>query len=106
MAENRIKEPERWQLRHAAGCYWLLDMRQGLENRKPPLSLNQVGAEIWDFLQQGLEEEAVAEQMSSRYQIDKESALADVRGFLAGLEAQGVAVGQVLYCGGGTVEKI
>lgn len=92
MAEKRIKEPERWQLRHAAGSYWLLDMMQGLENRKPPLSLNQVGAEIWRSLQQGMKEEAVAEQMSSRYQIDRESALADVRGFLAGLEAQGIVI--------------
>lgn len=92
MAERKIKEPERWQLRHAAGGYWLLDMMQGPENRKPPLSLNQVGAEIWSFLQQGMKEEAVAEQMSSRYQIARESALTDVRGFLAGLEAQGIVI--------------
>lgn len=93
MAEKRIKEPERWQLRHAAGCYWLLDMMQGPENRKPPLSLNQAGAEIWSLLQRGMTEEAAAELMSSRYQVDRESALADVRGFLAGLAAQGVAIG-------------
>ncbi|MDE6640677.1 MAG: PqqD family protein [Acetatifactor sp.] len=93
MEEKRIKEPERWQLRHAAGCYWLLDMMQGPENRKPPLSLNQAGAEIWKLLQQGMKEEAVAEQMSSRYRIDRESALTDVRGFLAGLEAQGIVIG-------------
>lgn len=92
MAENRIKEPKRWQLRHAAGSYWLLDMMQGPDDRKPPLSLNQVGAEIWECLQQGMKEEAVAEQMSSRYQIDRESALEDVRGFLAGLEAKGIAI--------------
>lgn len=93
MAENRSKEPERWQLRHAAGSWWLLDMMQGPGNRKPPLSLNQAGAELWRLLQQGMNEEAAAEQMSSRYQIDRESALADVRGFLAGLKAQGVVIG-------------
>ncbi|MCM1056208.1 MAG: PqqD family protein [Firmicutes bacterium] len=94
MAENRIKEPERWQLRHAAGTYWLLDMMQEPGSRRPPLSLNQVGAEIWGFLQQGMQEEAAAEQLSSRYQIHRETALADVRGFLAGLEAQGVVIGK------------
>lgn len=93
MAERRLKEPERWQLRHAAGSWWLLDMEQGPEDWRPPLSLNQAGAEIWDHLQQGMGEEAVAEQMSRRYQIDRESALADVRDFLAGLEAQGVVIG-------------
>ncbi|MCM1191379.1 MAG: PqqD family protein [Butyrivibrio sp.] len=92
MAENRIKEPGRWQLRHAAGSYWLLDMLQGPESRKPPFSMNQAGAEIWGFLQQGMREEAVAEQLSSRYQIERERALADVRGFVAGLEAQGVVI--------------
>lgn len=92
MAENRIKEAERWQLRHAAGGYWLLDMMQEPENRKPPLSLNQVGAEIWEYLRQGMKEEDAADMLCDRYQIDRKSALADVRGFLAGLEAQGVVV--------------
>lgn len=92
MAESRIKEPERWQLRHAAGSYWLLDMKQGQKDRKGPLSLNQAGAEIWRLLQQGMEEEAVADEMHRRYQIDRESAMEDVRGFLAGLEAQGIVI--------------
>lgn len=92
MAGNRVMDKEQWQLRHAAGSYWLLDMKQGPENRKSPLSLNQAGAEIWNLFEQGLDEEAVAEQMSSRYQIDRESALEDVRGFLAGLEAQGIII--------------
>lgn len=92
MTEKRIKEQGRWQLRHAAGSYWLLDMKQGPENRKAPLSLNQVGAELWNLFQQGMGEEAAADMLCSRYQIDRESALEDVRGFLAGLEAQGIAI--------------
>ena len=92
MAERRIREPERWQLRHAAGSYWLLDMKQGPGDRKSPLSLNQAGAEIWNLIQQGMKEEAVADEMCCRYQIDRESAMDDVRGFLAGLEAQGIII--------------
>lgn len=92
MAGISIMDKERWQLRHAAGSYWLLDMKQEPENRKSPLSLNQAGAEIWNLFQQGLDEEAVAEQMSLRYQIDRESALEDVRGFLAGLKVQGIVI--------------
>lgn len=94
MSKNRIKEPERWQLRYAAGSYWLLDMKRGNENRRTPLSLNQAGAEIWRLLQQGTEEEAAAELLCLQYRIDRESALEDVRGFLAGLKSQGILIEQ------------
>ncbi len=94
MSKNRIKEPERWQLRYAAGSYWLLDMKRGNENRRPPLSLNQAGAELWRLLQQGTEEEAAAELLCLQYRIDRESALEDVRGFLAGLKSQGILIEQ------------
>lgn len=94
MSKNRIKEPERWQLRYAAGSYWLLDMKKGNENRRTPLSLNQAGAELWRLLQQGTEEEAAAELLCLQYRIDRESALEDVRGFLAGLKSQGILIEQ------------
>ncbi len=93
MAEKRILERERWQLRHAAGSYWLLDMKQGPENWRPPLSLNRAGAELWELLEQGIEEEAAADMLCSRYRLDRESALKDVRDFLTGLETQGIVGG-------------
>lgn len=92
VAGVRMIEQGRWQLRHAAGSYWLLDMKQGPESRKSPLSLNQVGAELWNLFQQGAEEEAAVDMLCCQYQIDRDSALEDVRGFLAGLEAQGIAI--------------
>lgn len=87
MTQN--KEQERWQLRYAAGSYWLLDMKRG-EGRRAPLSLNQAGAELWRLFQQGADEEAAADMLCRQYRIDRDSALEDVRGFLAGLKAQGV----------------
>lgn len=93
MAERRILERERWQLRHAAGAYWLLDMEQGTGSRKTPLSLNAAGAELWELLIGGVEEEAAADMLCSRYQLDRQSALRDVRDFIAGLEAQGIEIG-------------
>lgn len=92
MAEKRIREQERWQLRHAAGSYWLLDMEQGLDVRKGPLSLNQAGADLWELLQRGTEEEAAADMLCRRYQLDRERALEDVRQFFSGLEARGIVV--------------
>lgn len=92
MAEGGIREPERWQLRHAAGSWWLLDMMQEPGSWRPPLSLNRAGAEIWEYLQQGMKEEDAAEELCSRYGLDRAEALADVRGFLAALEARGIVI--------------
>lgn len=92
MAESRIREPERWQLRHAAGSWWLLDMMQEPGSWRPPLSLNRAGAEIWECLQQGMKGEDAAGLLCGRYGLDRAEALADVRGFLEALEAQGVVI--------------
>ena len=94
MSKNRIKEQERWQLRYAAGSYWLLDMKRGNENRRAPLTLNQAGADLWRLLQHGTEEEAAADLLCLQYQIDRESALEDVREFFAGLKSQGILIEQ------------
>lgn len=93
MAERRILERERWQLRHAAGTYWLLDMEQRAGSRKTPLSLNEAGAELWELLSDGVEEEAAADVLCDRYQLDQESALRDVKDFIVGLETQGIKIG-------------
>ena len=41
------KQSERYQIRQAAGMYWLLDMEQpGIPYRQPVL-LNETGAAFW-----------------------------------------------------------
>lgn len=92
MAEKRIRDGGRWQLRHAAGSYWLLDMKQEYAGQRPPLSLNQAGAELWKLFQKGAGDEEAAEMLCRLYQIDGESAREDVEGFLAALEKQGIII--------------
>ena len=53
---------ERYQLRHAAGCYWLLDMEQSGKDYIGPIVLNESGAEIWNRLQAGGTIDQVAEE--------------------------------------------
>ena len=43
----------RFQLRHAAGIYWLLDMEQEIGTYKKPLPMNEAGAEIFKLMQEG-----------------------------------------------------
>ncbi len=92
MAENRIKDGERWQLRHAAGSYWLLDMEQEHAGQRPPLSLNQAGAELWRLFRKGAESGEAADMLCRLYQIDRESAQEDVGEFLAALQKQGIVI--------------
>ena len=50
-----------YQLRHAAGRYWLLDMQQeGLDYRKPVV-LNECAAFIWKRNDQGEPQEQIAQ---------------------------------------------
>ena len=52
-------------LRQAAGSYWLLDIRQPGYPYRPPLKLNESGAEIWRMLCEGKTEEEMASRLSA-----------------------------------------
>lgn len=80
----------RYQMRKAAGGYWLLDMGQTGLVYKNPISLNETGAAIWELLEDGKSPEQIAESFAEEYGIAKEEALADVRQFMEQLEQQGI----------------
>lgn len=81
---------QRYQLRHAAGVYWLLDMEQeGRVNQKPQM-LNACGAQIWEDYVQGETMDQMAEHLCGEYGITKEQAENDVRSFVEQLKTQGV----------------
>ena len=53
MSETVAKKMSAYQLRYAAGQYWLLDMEQEGSPYKHPKNLNCVGAEIWKRMESG-----------------------------------------------------
>ena len=70
-----------YQMRYAAGIYWLLDMNQdGVPYRKP-LATNEVGARIWELTQQGYDDEAIAEMLSAEYQVERNMISEDIKNF-------------------------
>ena len=76
------EKKQRYQLRFAAGTYWLLDMEQeGAACRKPFL-LNETATEIWKRYAAGETEESIAKWLQQEYAIDKQAAEEDVRDFL------------------------
>ena len=79
-----------YQLRHAAGRYWLLDMKQdGLCYRKP-VELNECAALIWKMNDQGSTREQIAQELQKTYGIAMEQAKEDTEQFIRRLKEQGL----------------
>ncbi len=79
---------ENYQLRYAAGRYFLLDMKQSPELYRKPLQLNTTGARIFNMLAEGISEKDIVDRLYSEYQEvpDAEDIRQDVRFFIEQLE--------------------
>lgn len=82
----------RYQIRKAAGQYWLLDMNQSGVKGLDYILLNESGAYIWELYYRLHSETDVAEELHKEFGISVEKALADVRQFLKQLVEQGVDI--------------
>lgn len=79
-----------YQLREAAGDYWLINMEQrGLPFEKP-LMLNQCGALIWKEYSEGKAIGEIARTLQQTYGIELAEAEADVKDFIGQLKVQGI----------------
>ena len=67
---------ERYQLRHAAGAYWLLDMEQG-EQYKKPFMLNECGAYIYRAYISGMSEDEIIQAFAKEYGLSFSCAQSD-----------------------------
>ena len=61
-----------YQLRYAAGIYWLLDMSQPGYPYRKPLPLNEMGAAIWTMMEKGLDLEEISADLAAEYGISQE----------------------------------
>ncbi len=84
----------RYQLRFAAGVYWLLDMRQSPNAYKRPMSMNEMGAEIWRLLQKNHSIDEIAVILSKEYAADVTEIKEDIIQFHKQLNAYGVVTGE------------
>lgn len=82
----------RYQLRYAAGIYWLLDIDQEGVPYKKPLPLNEMGATIWEMMVQGLDKEQIVEALCRKYQVTAETVSCDVEQFRSQLAEYGIHV--------------
>ena len=79
-----------YQLRQAAGAYWLIRMNQSRFAYERPIMLNEVGALIWQQYIQDRTEKEIAESLKQSYGIDAEEAYQDVQQFIGQLKEQGI----------------
>ena len=80
----------RYQLREAAGLYWLIDMEQPGVPYRRPVPLNETGAIICEMMMKSKDKEMTAKKLSEIYKIDQEEALEDIDSFLQGLAQQDI----------------
>ncbi len=76
-----------YQLRYAAGIYWLLNMKQRGFSYIRPLSLNECGAYLWRMLSEGAGQAEIVTRLCEEYGLAREEALRDVEAFLKELNA-------------------
>ena len=76
-------------LRQVAGTWVALPVGQTSVSFNGMLSLNDSGALLWKTLEQGGDREALADALTTEYDVDRATALADVDEFLATLAKAG-----------------
>lgn len=75
-----------YQLREAAGRYWLLDMRQKGLKFKKPLCLNESGAYFWELIRQGKTKEQIICHLCDEFHLQQNEAKEDLEAFIEQLE--------------------
>ena len=90
MARGYESENTRYQLRFAAGVYWLLDMSQSGYPYRPPLPMNEVGARIWGLLEKGMNQEQISVLLAGEYDVCEEEIMRDVMEFCDQLSQKGI----------------
>ena len=94
MSKTIKEQCKQYQLRHAAGKYYLLDMEQPGMPYKRPMELNEIGAEIWQMMAEGCGVEQVVAQLAKEYDAEEVYIREDVLQFQKSLLAYGVEIGE------------
>mgnify|MGYP002517698684 CR=1 FL=1 len=83
---NDMKEKTEYQLREAAGVFWLLHMTQTGFPFEKPLVMNACGALIWDCYAKGYPVDKISHIVQETYDIPEKQAKEDTQEFIRQLE--------------------
>ncbi|GHU42547.1 hypothetical protein FACS1894111_06660 [Clostridia bacterium] len=76
-----------YQVRQAAGLHYILRMDQKGPAYQKPLAVNQMGALIWQMLQEGKEKDVIIEKLMSIYDVERFVLQEDMEVFLEQLRS-------------------
>ena len=85
-----MKISENFVLRQVADTWVVLPVGQQSVDFNAMLTLNESGAILWRALEQGGDRDALADALLAEYEVDRETALADVDEFLKKLKEVGI----------------
>lgn len=92
MTRKKEQEKPRYQLRQAAGSFWILDMWQEGVPYQKPLSVNQVGADIWKLMEQQKSDEEIVELLGRKYSVSGAELQRDFTQFREELQKYGISI--------------
>ena len=81
---------QEYQIRYAAGVYWITKMNQIEASYIPPIVVNECGAMLWDGIAAGMNLTQLAELLVREYGINQEHAMQDASDFLEQLKRKGI----------------
>lgn len=84
-----MKVNENFVLRQVADTWVILPVGQAALDFDGMLTLNESGALLWRALEQENDREGLVDALTGEYDVDRETALADVDAFLAKLTEAG-----------------
>ena len=84
-----MKIKEGLVLREAAGSFIVMNTRGDL-SFNGMITLNETGAFIWNCIEEGLTEEEIASKITDIYDIDRETAVRDLKIFKEKMSGAGI----------------
>lgn len=77
-------------LREVAGNYIVVPVGEGTMNFSGVINLNEVGAFLWKALESDISEEELTDKLLGEYDIDKATAVNDIKEFVDKLRGEGI----------------
>ena len=87
---ENIKIKNGFMLREIVDQWVVVPLGERVVSFNEIMTLSESGALLWKMLEQGSNEKALVDAILKEYAIDNETALGDIREFIAGLKEKGL----------------
>ncbi len=82
----------RYQLRYAAGSYWLLDARSDGGKIPKPFELNETAANVWKMLEEGKSAKEIAQCFTEDNEEQEKEIQKDIEEFIQELRKNNIEI--------------